>query len=49
MHRAKQDMLKAHDCRAADDYCRALNEVVQEIALLRLYLLNLIDWPLYFF
>jgi hypothetical protein len=38
MHSAIQDMLKAYDCRTADD-CRrhALNEIAQEIALLGLY------------
>lgn len=30
-------MLKAYDCRTADDYRHALNEIVQEIALLGLY------------
>jgi len=37
MHSAIQDMLKAYDCRTADDYRHALNEIVQEIALLGLY------------
>ncbi len=37
MHSALQDMLKAYDCRTADDYRHALNETVQEIALLGLY------------
>lgn len=30
-------MLKAYDCRTADDYRHVLNEIVQEIALLGLY------------
>lgn len=37
MHSAIQDMLKEYDCRTADDYRHALNEIVQEIALLGLY------------
>ncbi|MEQ8160727.1 MAG: nucleotidyl transferase AbiEii/AbiGii toxin family protein [Smithellaceae bacterium] len=37
MHSAIDDMLKAYDCRTADDYRHALNEIVQEIALLGLY------------
>lgn len=37
MHSAIADMLKAYDCRTADDYRHALNEIVQEIALLGLY------------
>lgn len=37
MHSAIADMLKAYDCRAVDDYRHALNEIVQEIALLGLY------------
>ena len=37
MHSAIQDMLKAYDCRTADDCRHALNEIVQEIALLGLY------------
>jgi predicted nucleotidyltransferase component of viral defense system len=37
MHSAIQDMLKAYDCRTVDDYRRALNEIVQEIALLGFY------------
>lgn len=37
MHSAIQDMLKTYDCRTADDYRHALNEIVQEIALLGLY------------
>jgi predicted nucleotidyltransferase component of viral defense system len=37
MHSAIDDMLKAYDCRIADDYRHALNEIVQEIALLGLY------------
>jgi len=37
MHSAIQDMLKAYDCRTTDDYRHALNEIVQEIALLGLY------------
>jgi predicted nucleotidyltransferase component of viral defense system len=37
MHSVIQDMLKAYDCRTADDYRHALNEIVQEIALLGLY------------
>jgi len=37
MHSAIQDMLKMYDCRTADDYRHALNEIVQEIALLGLY------------
>ena len=37
MHSALQDMLKEYDCRTADDYRHALNEIVQEIALLGLY------------
>ena len=37
MHSAIQDMLKAYDCRTADDCRQALNEIVQEIALLGLY------------
>ena len=37
MHRVIQDMLKAYDCRTEDDYRHALNEIVQEIALLGLY------------
>ncbi len=36
MHSAIDDMLKAYDCRTADDYRHALNEIVQEIALLGL-------------
>jgi len=36
MHSAIQDMLKAYDCRTADDCRQALNEIVQEIALLGL-------------
>ncbi len=37
MHSAIADMLKAYDLRTADDYRHALNEIVQEIALLGLY------------
>jgi len=37
MHSAIAEMLKAYDCRTADDYRHALNEIVQEIALLGLY------------
>ncbi len=37
MHSAIADMLKAYECRTADDYRHALNEIVQEIALLGLY------------
>lgn len=37
MHSAIQDMLQTYDCRTADDYRHALNEIVQEIALLGLY------------
>ena len=37
MHSAVADMLKAYDCRTTDDYRHALNEIVQEIALLGLY------------
>lgn len=37
MHSAIDEMLKAYDCRTADDYRHALNEIVQEIALLGLY------------
>lgn len=37
MHSAIDDMLKAYDCRTADDYRHVLNEIVQEIALLGLY------------
>ena len=37
MHSAIADMLKAYDCRTTDDYRHALNEIVQEIALLGLY------------
>lgn len=37
MHSAIADMLKAYDCRTADDYRHALSEIVQEIALLGLY------------
>lgn len=37
MHSAIDDMLKAYDCRTVDDYRHALNEIVQEIALLGLY------------
>jgi predicted nucleotidyltransferase component of viral defense system len=37
MHSAIEDMFKAYDCRTADDYRHALNEIVQEIALLGLY------------
>ncbi len=37
MHSAIEDMLKAYDCRRADDCRQALNEIVQEIALLGLY------------
>lgn len=37
MHSAIEDMLKAYDCRTAEDYRHALNEIVQEIALLGLY------------
>lgn len=37
MHSAIADMLKAYDCRTTDDYHHALNEIVQEIALLGLY------------
>lgn len=37
MHSAIADMLKAYDCRTADDYRHALNEIVQELALLGLY------------
>ena len=37
MHSAIADMLKSYDCRTADDYRHALNEIVQEIALLGLY------------
>ena len=37
MHSVIQDMLKAYDCRTEDDYRHALNEIVQEIALLGLY------------
>ncbi|HOD31575.1 MAG TPA: nucleotidyl transferase AbiEii/AbiGii toxin family protein [Smithella sp.] len=37
MHSAVADMLKAYDCRTADDYRHALNEIVQELALLGLY------------
>lgn len=37
MHSAIADMLKTYDCRTADDYRHALNEIVQEIALLGLY------------
>ncbi|HUN53912.1 MAG TPA: nucleotidyl transferase AbiEii/AbiGii toxin family protein [Smithella sp.] len=37
MHSAIADMLKAYDCRTADDYRHALNEIIQEIALLGLY------------
>lgn len=37
MHSAIEDMLKAYDCRTADDCRHALNEIVQEIALLGLY------------
>ncbi len=36
MHSAIDEMLKAYDCRTADDYRHALNEIVQEIALLGL-------------
>ncbi len=36
MRSALADMLKAYDCRTADDYRHALNEIVQEIALLGL-------------
>lgn len=37
MHSAIADMLKAYELRTADDYRHALNEIVQEIALLGLY------------
>ncbi|OHE18289.1 MAG: hypothetical protein A2X96_12575 [Syntrophobacterales bacterium GWC2_56_13] len=37
MHSAIQDMLKAYDCRMADDCRHALNKIVQEIALLGLH------------
>jgi predicted nucleotidyltransferase component of viral defense system len=37
MHSAIADMLKTYDCRTADDYRHALNEIIQEIALLGLY------------
>lgn len=37
MHSAIADMLKAYECHTADDYRHALNEIVQEIALLGLY------------
>lgn len=37
MRSALADMLKVYDCRTADDYRHALNEIVQEIALLGLY------------
>jgi predicted nucleotidyltransferase component of viral defense system len=37
MHSAIADMLNAYECRTADDYRHALNEIVQEIALLGLY------------
>ncbi|PKN05767.1 MAG: hypothetical protein CVU74_00080 [Deltaproteobacteria bacterium HGW-Deltaproteobacteria-9] len=37
MHSVIDDMLKAYDCRTADDYRHALNEIVQEIALLGLH------------
>jgi predicted nucleotidyltransferase component of viral defense system len=37
MHSAIADMMKAYDCRTTDDYRHALNEIVQEIALLGLY------------
>lgn len=36
MHSAIEDMLKAYDCRTSDDCRQALNEIVQEIALLGL-------------
>jgi predicted nucleotidyltransferase component of viral defense system len=37
MHSAIEDMLKAYDCRTADDCRYALKEITQEIALLGLY------------
>ncbi|PKN68273.1 MAG: hypothetical protein CVU54_15415 [Deltaproteobacteria bacterium HGW-Deltaproteobacteria-12] len=37
MHSAIAGMLKAYELRTADDYRHALNEIVQEIALLGLY------------
>jgi predicted nucleotidyltransferase component of viral defense system len=37
MHSAIEDMLKSYDCRTADHCRHALNEIVQEIALLGLY------------
>jgi predicted nucleotidyltransferase component of viral defense system len=37
MHSAIEDMIKAYDCRTADDCRYALKEITQEVALLGLY------------